>query len=377
MKTIGYLLFALMYHVYCLFPVNRRKVLCIKTHDDGPGSNVSIVERELRKKGDYQFAYITKSETREVRSHHKLFGLLRFFFVKPYEVATSGVILLDNIFLPMAYIKRRKKVKVIQLWHGTGTIKKFGQDATTGKLHELEYRSNQWITHLIVNSDAMISLYAGAFGVDLEKVYPIGLPKTDEMIRMSKSEEEILLTKKLVYTSRNIDPTKKLILYAPTFRDDEVTNPQQIKYIEELVKKLPDAYALGVRLHPHVAKAYQDRMPEKLVNLSDYPDITELLLASDILITDYSSIIFEYCLLRRKMIFYAYDLEKFEQKGRGFYETYGRYVPGHIVNNTEELLEEILDETIDIELIEEFILKHYNHMDMQAVHRLCELIERP
>lgn len=376
MKVIGYVLFAIIYNICKLFPVNHFKVLCIMTHDDGPGSNVFIVQKELKKRKQYTFSYITKTETEMLRDKKHIGAFLRYFFCKPYELATSRIILMDNIFLPMAYVKRRSGVICIQLWHGTGTIKKFGQDSTKGKLHQQEYRANQFMTHLIVNSEAMITLYAKAFGVDIDKVYPLGLPKTDEIVKKASSAEKLKSAKDKLCKELDIQEGTRLILYAPTFRDEEVHAPKQISHIRALASKLSDNDLLLVRLHPHVARAYKGKLPERVLNVSFYKDLTGLLLASDMLITDYSSIIFEYCLLHRKMIFYAYDLEVFEDNGRGFYEPYGRFVPGNIVTNCDDLLKEIENPEFDVDKLEDFILKNYHYMDGEAVTRICELIKQ-
>jgi CDP-ribitol ribitolphosphotransferase / teichoic acid ribitol-phosphate polymerase len=378
-KTFGYYLFALVYLLCKPFPIKPKKVLCIMTHDDGEGSNVSIVARALRDlQNGYTFSYITKSDTQLVKSFSGIRTFLQFFFQKPYELATSEIILLDNIFLPMAYLRMKKAVKVIQLWHGTGTIKKFGQDFNSGKLKELEQRANKQVTHLIVNSQEMKKLYSGAFGIPRELIYPIGLPKTDELLlRYHKRKENTNNPERdYIFQKYHIPQDKKLILYAPTFRDQEALHPKVMEQLEEILPKLPEEYYLGLRLHPFVANAFhQKQLGSRVCQLSFEKDLTALLLAADLLITDYSSIIFEYCLTERPMIFYAYDYEAFSDHGRGFYYDYINYVPGPVAFTGNEVIEILQENKFDQNKIAEFKKKSFDRLDGKATERLISLIE--
>jgi CDP-ribitol ribitolphosphotransferase len=350
------------------------------THDDGEGSNVSITARALKDLDDgYTFSYITKSDTRAVKSLAGIRIVLSFFFRKPYEVARAEIILMDNVFLPLAYLRRKKRAKVIQLWHGTGTIKKFGQDFNTGKLKELEKRANTNITHLIVNSPSMKKLYSGAFGVDENLIYPIGLPKTDVLLTKIKKTEVARMNadKKYIYQKYKIPLEKKLILYAPTFRDNETQNPKLVELLKELSQELPEEYYLGLRLHPFIAKSFeQEQLNPRICQLSFEKDVNTLLLAADILITDYSSIIFEFCLTKRPIIFYAYDYTEFSDNGRGFYHNYENYVPGPIAYSCDEVLEIMKKNNFNKYKIDDFITNNYIYTDGNAIGRLVELIKQ-
>lgn len=378
-KTIGYYLFALVYFFCKPFPIKKKRVFCIMTHDDGEGSNVSIVARALKAKEEgYSFSFITKSDTQTVKSLRGIRTMLNFFFCKPYELSRAEIVLLDNVFIPFAYLKCKKGTKVVQLWHGTGTIKKFGQDVNTGKLKELEKRANANITHLIVNSQATKKIYAGAFGVKLDRIYPIGLPKTDELfIRMKKIEvAKRNPDKEYLYKKYRIPSDKKLILYAPTFRDKEEQNPKLIELIKELSKELPEEYYLGLRLHPFIAEAFrQEQLENRICQLSFEKDVNTLLMATDLLITDYSSIAFEYCLTKQPMIFYAYDFDDFSDVGRGFYYDYESYVPGPVAYHCQEVVELIKENRFPNDQIINFIQDNYKYTDGNATQRLIELLK--
>lgn len=379
-KTFGYYLFTLVYLLCKPLPVKKKRVFCIMTHDDGEGSNVSIAAKALKNKKDgYTFSYLTKKDTIAVMSIQGIKTMLCFFFRKPYELARAEIVLLDNIFLPYAYLKRKKGTKVIQLWHGTGSIKKFGQDVNQGKLRDLEKQANSNITHLIVNSEETKRQYAGSFGVKDSVVYPIGLPRTDELFgRMKKVE----LTgknpdKEYIYQKYNIPTDKELILYAPTFRDNEEQNPKLLELITELSKELPSNYYLGLRLHPFIADTFkQEQLDSRICQFSFEKDLNALLMASDILITDYSSIIFEYCITKRPMIFYAYDYNEFSDTGRGFYCDYVSYVPGPVAYRCKDVIKIVKDNEFKDYNIEAFIRENYLYADGKATKRLVKLIEQ-
>ena len=381
MKTLGYYLFALVYNLCRPFPIIKKRVLCIMTHDDGEASNVRIAARAMQdKNAGYTFSYITKSNTQAVKSSAGLRSLISFFFRKPYEMARAEIVLLDNIFLPYAYLHRKKNTKIVQLWHGTGSIKKFGQDVNVGKLKVLEQRANNNVTHLIVNSLAMKKMYAGAFGIREEHIYPIGLPKTDELLARIREIEATHRNhyKEYIYHKYKIPNNKKLILYAPTFRDEELENPKVVEYVKEICRELPEDYYIGIRLHPFIAAAFGDKelSNPRICQFSFESDVNTLLLASDLLITDYSSIIFEYCLTGRPMIFFAYDYAEFSDHGRGFYHNYMDYVPGTVAYSTQEVIDAIKAKEFHQNSIKGFLEDNYAFLDGKASERLIELMQK-
>lgn len=343
------------------------------THDASPCGNVGVMVDYLKKREEgYTFQYIKKSDRKMVKAPHEWKAKVSFFIEKPYHLATSEFVMLDNIFLPMAYIKFSKKVKVIQLWHGTGTIKRFGQDVNTGKLKKLEKRANSSITHLIVNSEETKKEYAKAFGVEENKVFIYGLPRTDLFFNREKIEE----SKNKFYKRYPKLKGKKLVLYAPTFRDQEKDHPKLVLDTAKLSEGMPNDYVYLLRLHPFVAQALdKDGLiktggDENTISMSSYEDINALLLVSDYLITDYSSVIFEYCLMERPIIFYAYDLEHFWDQGRGFYRPYEEYVPGPVVKDTQEILELLKNDEFDQEEIKAFVKNNYRYLDGKSAERL-------
>jgi CDP-ribitol ribitolphosphotransferase len=274
----------------------------------------------------------------------------------------------------MAYLNFSKKTKIIQLWHGTGTVKKFGQDTNTGKIKKLEYRANRRITHLIVNSAYTKKQYAKAFGIDESRVYILGLPRSDLYLNKERLKEKA----NRFYAAYPELKQKRLILYAPTFRDQSKDQMEQEQRLHKLPEGLGENDVILFRLHPHVAGRVSNNIPEKYkgkqYNMSNYKEPAALLAVSDILITDYSSIIFEYCLLDKPILFYAYDYEQFEAKGRSFYEDYRKYVPGKVVMTEKELWEALRECGEHSEQVKAFKEKSFRYLDGKSVERLLQEI---
>lgn len=379
MKSLGHYLFALIYSIYKIFPVKKNKVLCIMTHDDGEASNVSIVAKELKALSDnYTLSYISKTDVENLKNIRQIGNILKFFFKSTFDLARSEIVLLDNTFIPFAYLSCRKNQKVIQLWHGTGTIKKFGQDYNQGKLKKIERKANKNISHLIVNSTSMRQLYSKAFAIPIERVYDIGVPKTDELLNriIDSKKTGINKDRQYIFEKYNIPIENKLILYAPTFRDADTNDPKIYQWIKPIVDNLPSEYHLGLRLHPFVAKSYNEMdTSNKVLQMSLERDLNTLLMAADILITDYSSIVFDYSVTDKPMIFYPYDLEEFSDEGRGFYKNYKSYVPGPIAYTGQEIANIIKNEDFDSYQIVTFKEDSFKYLDGMATSRLINLLQ--
>lgn len=338
-KEIGYYFFSFIYKICCLFRVKQNRIFLVMTHDSSEEGNVGVVKQYLQEgEGEWEFCSLKRQDTR-FNIGSKCKKLVHFFIKVPYQMATSSYIFQDNVFLPMAFMKRRNDTKIIQLWHGTGTIKKFGQDVNVGRLKELESRANQTITHLIVNSEQWKERYAHIFAVDQSKVFVTGMPRTDLLFQEEEQEKRV----EQFYEDHKELIGKKLVLYAPTFRDQNLGKQTIALDVKQMLKVLPKEVVIGLRLHPFVANQFQyDGLEkERVIDLSKEENVNSLLFASTALITDYSSIIFEYIVLNKPIYFFAYDLEEFSQHGRGFYEQYECYVPGPISKTTEQLLQQM------------------------------------
>lgn len=366
-KKLGYYLFALFFAIFRIAPLNRNKVFFVATHDDSGEGNIGIVAEAVRQTmPEKKCVFLTKKD-----GIRKPFS---FFLGKAFHMATAATIFLDNEFMPMAYTPISSRARVVQLWHGTGTIKKFGQDSDKGEVARLADRANKRLTHLIVNSEITKKQYASAFGMPQERIYILGLPRTDLILH----KERMQCLREEFYERYPQLRERRCTLYAPTFRDSEVEQPVLALDFDSFVGCMQEDEVLLLRLHPHVAErcptSVFTKYKDKIVNVSQYPGVATLLSVADRLITDYSSIVFEYCLLNRGMIFYAYDYESFQKEGRDFYESYPEFVPGPVAYSQQELEYLWREYRLDEQQLERFRQRNFAYLDQNATKRLLELI---
>lgn len=266
------------------------------------------------------------------------------YFTRIAHLATAKVIIIDNYFPFLAVTKFKKNVRCVQIWHAAGAIKSFGLEAnnTTTRTAISQRRFKRVYNRfdkIVVGSDEMAEIFKRAFGVRESSFLRTGIPRTD--LFFSEEHQSILRDK--FYRNYPQAQGKKVILYAPTFRD--TPNAAFNLDFSSLATKLGNEYLFLIKLHPVTKQqiAIPEHALDRFIQVDATEDVNELLLISDLLITDYSSIPFEYCLLNKPMVFFAYDLHEYITE-RGIWENYEEFVPGPVVFSTEELEQAIQTE---------------------------------
>ena len=207
----------------------------------------------------------------------------------------------------------------------------------------------------------------------VSKIKALGLPRMDYYF-----ENHDLDKLKSDFSKKyNISADKKIILYAPTFRDEEKYN-NVFSYLdlEKFNSVLGEEYVLALRLHPKIKNFYKDDISSqgKYIDVSDFESEQELMLISDMLITDYSSIMIEYAILNRPIIFFTYDLEDYLANERGFYYNFKTTVPGPIVYSSDELINIIHDDDFDRSRISEFAKTQLDVIDGKSSERIVDFL---
>lgn len=334
MKKLLYNLYALFFNISAaLFGIRENRIAFISMHNENFKDSLGCVYEYLKKENSYDFVLIT----REDLSLKKPLKVLSFFLLKPRLLATSKYVFLNDNFMPMGKLNFRKETVITQLWHGEGAFKKFGLHIPQPEaLRKREIAANGKLTYVVCSSSDVKKIYAEAFGVSEDKVLPLGAPRIDYLLN---KENEAAAREKIISLYPEAKG-KKIVLYAPTFRDDSERDSRLLDSFsdEKLLRELGEEYFLFVRLHPQVHTASADF--EFASDVTDYGDVRELVLASDILITDYSSICMDFCVLGKKTVFYCPDLDWYRER-RDFYFDYEALVPGKVCKTFEELAEAI------------------------------------
>ncbi len=281
-----------------------------------------------------------------------------------YHMATSKFFIIDDYYFPVYAIKPRKENKFIQVWHACGAFKKFGYSvigkgygASDDYIEDIPIHSNYDV--VLVSSKEVIPYYAEAFNMDAGKILPIGVPRTDIFFDM---EEKYRIEKNFFDKYPELK-NKKIILYAPTFRGRGQTTVSfdMTLDFDMISKNLKEDEVMVLKMHPFV-KARIDSKWRNIIDLSDSMDINELMIMSDLLITDYSSVVFEFSLMDKPIIMYSPDREEYI-KERDFYYEYEKFVPGPIVNNTKELIGKLNSDGWDTKKVSKFKEKFFDYKD--------------
>lgn len=238
-------------------------------------------------------------------------------------------------------LKKDKSQIYIQMWHGSLGIKKLEKNVSSlvcDKDWENAAELNSKITDVWVsNSDFETRVYNEAFW-KINEIKLFGHPRNDIFFRDTKE------IKNKVFSKLNIDCSKKIVLYAPTFREDyslEAYNVDFARVKSALEKKFGGEFVFVVRFHPRVKRYSKVMFPQYdyIVDATFYPDIQELLAVSDVLLSDYSSCMFDYMLTKNPVFVYAVDIEKYDNE-RGFYYSM-KDTPFPIAEHNDELINQI------------------------------------
>ncbi|MEA2620442.1 MAG: teichoic acid ribitol-phosphate primase, partial [Chloroflexota bacterium] len=229
----------------------------------------------------------------------------------------------------------------------------------------------------LVASEGSAPHYAEAFRQPLERFeWRLGIPRTDVFF----GEDRLARTRARIRERYGLTDGRRVILYAPTFRGDTVTAAHATDDLEVdvLRRALGEDHVLLVRLHPFVRSraAIGPELADFAIDVSDYPDINELMLISDVLVTDYSSAIYEFSLLDRPMAFFAPDHEAYERE-RGFYFEYRTGVPGPIFETTEALAAHLRAGVFDLERVDRFRRESFAIADGRSTERFSDALIVP
>ena len=237
---------------------------------------------------------------------------------KYYKTLLSARCWITNSSVERGLSFKGKDVFYFNTWHGT-PIKKMGSDIGDSSQAFASKGRESSIDIMLAQGQYEADIFSRVFNIDIEKFRIIGLPRNDELL---PSEQIHKATREKICRTLNISTNKKIILYAPTFREylKENSNciiapPINLKKWQQL---LSDDYVVLFRAHYEITKALNICENEFMHNVSDYGNLNELMIASDILISDYSSIFFDYSIMDKPMLCFAYDYDEYSTK-RGLY----------------------------------------------------------
>lgn len=337
---------------YVLFPIDNKMIFFESFNGNSFSCSPKAIYNYLVSHDeykDYKFIWAFKDLEKGHKLKDKNTIIVKSKSFKYYYYLSKSKYWIVNSLLDLSVIKKRKQVYV-QCWHGT-PLKKLRCDITvTGSVlntkEEVIKRNNldvKKIDYFISPSKYATSKFISAFNLkELNKekiIIEKGYPRNDKLINYNNNDTE------KIKKDLNIPTNKKVILYAPTFRDDEHTSGVGYTYklnidFDSLKKELKD-YIILFRAHYFIANSFDfDKYKGFIYDVSKYDDINDLYIVSDLLITDYSSVFFDYAILERPIIFYMYDYDNYKNNLRDFYIDL-KELPGPIVKDEKDLVTSI------------------------------------
>lgn len=329
-RKVRNVFFSTIMRSFWVFPIQKKVVFSSfwgRSYNDNPKF---IFEAMKKLHPDYKYIWLMHDKKYKISDAK----VVKFRSISAlYHLATARI-WVDN-GRKQVWMVKRKKQYYVQTWHGDVCVKKIEKDAEEklpvsyienakhdSKLADLFLSGAKWRTEN----------YRSAFWYDGE-ILEMGCPKSD--IFYSNVEK----TKKKIYSYFGLNGQQKILLYAPTFRDDKDLTCYDLDY-EKILKCLQDKWdgewKILVRLHPNIQKL-QDKIKysENILNASRYPDVNELIVATEVLVTDYSGCMFDGLEANKKVFLYASDISKYAQD-RGFYFNIQK-LPFPLATTTEEL----------------------------------------
>ena len=357
-------------------PVNEKKVLFIEYRSDHITDNMKRIYEQLKKLGGYELhAHYMMNSFVERKEYEKRCKKMMA------DLADAKYVFIDEANEVLSAVNLRPETVVVQLWHACGAFKKFGMstadlifggDAKAKQRHPA-YKNLSYVT---VSSPEVIWAYAEAMELEDRKeiIKPVGVSRTDVFF----DRDALRAARGKVCKVFPAAKDKKIILYAPTFRGRVATAkaPDCFDY-QKFYEAFGEDYVIIAKHHPYVRKLPE--IPQELNGTFAYDathtlEIDELLMVSDICISDYSSLIFEYSLFNRPMIFFAYDLENYGD-WRGFYYPYEEMTPGPVCRTNEEMIDWIsdLEKNFDRARVEAFRERFMSGCDGHATERILQM----
>ena len=335
---------------------------------DELGGNPLFVYNLIKDREDIDFQFLLFSDP---SGHNRIRNIIKF--LKLY--ASSEIVIVDDYFRLLNLVDKREGVKLFQLWHACGAFKTFGFTRLGKKGGPRQTDPNhRMYDYAIVSSREIARHYAEGFGLSDENVVATGIPRTDIFMDRDYSDN----VKASFYNRYPRLRKKKIMLFAPTFRGNGQMSafyPTEAFNPVEVYEQLKGEYAIIIKLHPFCRERFEipEEYKDVIVDLSDDDELNDLLFVTDLLVTDYSSVVFEASLLNIPMLFYAFDLYDYISS-RDFYYDFEGFVPGKIVFSQRELLQCIEQQDFSSEKVEGFKNKFFDHLDGKSSQRVADLI---
>lgn len=338
--------YSFLFKIFALLPRNNKLILFESYSGKQFSCNPRAIYEYLQENKDqYDYKMIWSIDKRYLSALDGVdAAYIKRFSLKWIWYMATAKYWITNSRLPL-WIPKPKNTLYVQTWHGT-PLKKLANDmdevhmpGTTTEKYKQNFlqEASKW-DYLISPNAYSTEIFKRAFQFN-KQILETGYPRND--ILYSPNKESLI---KRIKQELGISENKKIILYAPTWRDNEFKKVGQYKFklqfdLEEMRKEFGDSVVILLRMHYLVSENFNlEEYKGFALDVSSYRDIRDLYLISDLLVTDYSSVFFDYINLKRPIVFFVYDLPLYRDAIRGFYLNFQEEAPGYLVETKEELI---------------------------------------
>lgn len=328
----------------------QNKITMISRQSDDINTDFYLLQEELKS----EFKVVVLCKTLNGGKNAKIYCKIKYFFhmfKQMYHMATSKIVILDTYCILISLLKHKKSLKVIQIWHSIGTMKKFGYSILnlkegTSKSLAIAMRMHKNYDFVFCSSYAYRSHLAAGFNCKENIIKEFPLPRID-LLKNDSYQKEL---KNKIFTTYPELKNEKNIIYCPTFRKG---NDRSVEHIKQLLEYLPSHYNLIVKLHP-LSKI---KIENDNLFICEEFSTSELFSIADVIISDYSCVIYEAAIMDIPIYLYAYDLSEYEVS-RGLAIDYIKEMPGPICSSAKELMNLIAENDYDFKKLKKFTQKY-------------------
>lgn len=344
----------LIYSFMKLFKT-KNKVTFISRQTNDNNIDFDLIIKELNKKENVpKIVVLNKKLEKGLASK---ISYMMHMYVQMYHIATSKVVIIDGYCIAISILKHKKELKVIQIWHALGCLKKFaysildkneGSDSKIAKVMNMHKN----YTYILASGEYCKEYFRQAFDAREDQMKVIPLPRVD-FLKSDFYKKQT--TDKFYSYYSEVKDEKKKILYVPTFRKN------MDNLLEDIINNVNyEKYDLIIKTHDDTEQVYTSK--DKFYSKNSKFTGMELLHIADYIITDYSAIVYEASVVNKPIYFYNYDYEEYI-KNRGFYIDYEKEMPGLISKDIKVILDAIEKNDFDYKRLESFKEKYIDDFE--------------
>ena len=345
-------------------------ILFMTEQNDTIASNLKAVSDRMIERGmdkEFDITFSARPAAAKPQTRSSWIGLIK-------KLAGSGWIFLDDHAPVLDWLTLTKDTTVIQLWHAGAGFKSSGYSRWGHLGCPAPSSCHRQYKYGIAGSREIAPFFSEVWGINDIQVLPTGMPRMDEYLDENHKAEKI----KELYEQFPFCKGKKVMLFAPTYRG---TNKKTAYYpydmidFERMYELCGDEYVVLFKMHPWVNVDIEipEQYSDKFISVLSYPNINDLFYITDLLITDYSSSIFEFSLMRKPMMFFAFDKIQYSFS-RGFHRDYEDAAPGKVCYTFDELMDAFEKKDFEFEKVERYISHHFDYIDSGASDRVIDWI---